>query len=222
MAYGMARRADGSASPTVVYASFLRDGQPVAAAPDVVDYALAGGARVLITGHQPHGDAPAIMRCRGAGGRPSEGRAADGGAAEGGAVEGANELLVVTADTSFSNDVEWMTTSESPPAPPPPPPSPPPPPAAANAAWANPRGRCVMEVCIAAGASASAMPAVRIHGILSDGRGLDCDAAADARVGTLRDGWWVKGTMESGALLLSRGEGYLVQNREAIEEPTDS
>ena len=59
------------------------------------------------------------------------------------------------------------------------------------------------------------MPTVRIHGVLSDGRTLDYDAAADPQIGTLRpDGWWVKGRLGCGSLLLSRGEGFLVQNRE--------
>ena len=52
-----------------------------------------------------------------------------------------------------------------------------------------------------------------MHGRLSDGRSVDFSVGDDARVGTLRsDGWWVKGLLPGGELLLSRGKGYVVQN----------
>ena len=60
--------------------------------------------------------------------------------------------------------------------------------------------------------------ALRVHGTLSDGGSLDFSLGEGE--GTLRaDGWWVKGALGgggeaggSGALLLSRGKGYCVQN----------
>ena len=119
------------------------------------------------------------------------------------------------------------------------------------------------------------MPFVRVHGVLSDGRRLDCvvsDAppAAEALVGNVdgnangnvdvgteadaataaaadadatdasapagtravlsTDGsehvgceveggrWWIKARLEDGAWLLSRGEGYRVQNVELLQK----
>jgi len=203
MAYGMAWRPDGSASPTVVYSSFLNAGQPEAPDEHVVRYLQDGGVRLLIVGHQPHGDAPAVMRCT-------------GGAEE--------DLLILTADTSFSNDVVWESEqrdgmagsiacgdSRAGSAPGLPAPS--------------PRGECVIEVCVHCDTprteAATGVRGVRVHGVLSDGRKVDCDVGGDAVVGSqTADGWWVKARMSDGKLLLSRGEGFNVTNREATAVET--
>ena len=87
LAYGMATRPDGTKSPTVVYASFLVDGHPKPANPVAVQRLRRAGIRALVVGHQPHGDAPVLMRCPSSD-DPSE------------------ELIVVTADTSFSKSTK--------------------------------------------------------------------------------------------------------------------
>ena len=129
-----------------------------------------------------------------------------------------------------------------------------------------------MQVITAAPPLPTGMPFVRVHGVLSDGRRLDCvisasphaaDALGNVLVGTEADAataaaaaaaaaaadaaaadasaqtetravlsadgsahvgcevesgavlsgrWWIKARLEDGAWLLSRGEGYRVQN----------
>ena len=236
MAYAMANQPGGERSPTVVYSSFLDDGQPVAAAPEVVRWLDSGGISTLVVGHQPHGDAPVIMRCAAPAERVQEGGGERGGGGGGGGDGGddgaadaaAAALMVVTADTSFSGATEWVASPEEPQptaaAPPPPghqlaaaaktagapgsekPRGVPPPPSP------KPRGCAVLEVC-GGGDGGDGSAAVRVHGRLSDGRSVDFAVGDDPRVGTLRgDGWWVKGLLPSGELLLSRGKGYVVQN----------
>ena len=90
--YGMATMPDGSKSPTVVYSSFLVDGHPVPAKASVVTALSEGGIRAVVTGHQPHGDSPVVMRCEA--GEGSE-----------------DELLVITADTSFSKSTKWAAAA---------------------------------------------------------------------------------------------------------------
>jgi len=207
MAYGMARQHDGTPSPTVVYASFLQDGHARPVEPEVVRFLAAGGITTLVTGHQPHGDSPVVMRC-----------ATDDGA----------ELTVVTADTSFSAEVEWTAGDgdgdgdgaarepEFPPGrtvalPTPqwgPPRGPPPPPRR------QPRGGAAVEVLLRDGGG------VEVHGRLSDGSEIDFDAIDDAIGTETAEGWWVKGRSADGGLLLSRGKGYRVENR-VVEESSD-
>lgn len=77
-------------------------------------------------------------------------------------------------------------------------------------------------------------PSLRVHGVLSNGHRLEYDyecggavsphetphetlheAPSDSTdpLGTLRsDGWWVKGRVGQGKLLLCRGRGYSVEN----------
>jgi hypothetical protein len=111
----MATMPDGTKSPTVVYASFLEDGHPMPPHPDVVRKLSAAGVRAVVTGHQPHGDSPVVMRCM-AGREPStEAKAVAGSEAESQAeaeaeveaVEASAEVLFITADTSFSADTLW-------------------------------------------------------------------------------------------------------------------
>ena len=60
---------------------------------------------------------------------------------------------------------------------------------------------------------------MRCHGVLADGRVVD-SALSDAAVGRPLDGgkWWAKLRLPSGALLVSRGEGYSVFNDERTAE----
>ena len=54
---------------------------------------------------------------------------------------------------------------------------------------------------------------VRVHGRLSDGQRVDYTLDSDARIGTeVAAGWWAKGCVAGGGLLLSRGSGYRVEN----------
>ena len=67
------------ANPTVVYCHWLDDtGHPKAPAPSTVAYLANSGVSKVVTGHQPHGDAPLVIR------------SADGA------------LEVITADTSYA------------------------------------------------------------------------------------------------------------------------
>ena len=205
LAYGMATRPDGTKSPTVVYSSFLNDGHPEPARTEVVRWLAAAGIRALVVGHQPHGDSPVLMRC-GSGDAPTD----DG--------EPGPELIVVTADTSFSGFTKWedsvtigpsnddttapaasANTSTPPPSPPvfgnprgPPPPI-----------QDDPRGAAVVEVRL--DVSETNPCVVRVHGVLSDGRKVDC-SVGDGAVGcAVADGkWWVKAQLEDGTWLLSR------------------
>ena len=269
MAYGMARQPDGKKSPTVVYASYLADGHPQPPAHEVASRLTAAGVHALLTGHQPHGDAPVVMRCpiRASPGpvdadpTPSPtGASSDTGGDD--TAEHTDELLVVTADLSFSGSVEWRPRSKHVPAllaatapssPPPPPSQSPaqtfdPPRGAPPPPTDDPRGQAVVEVVVDFPAAApfpstpssaryvqSTQPQVRVHGTLSNGRPIDFTVC---KSGGLDDGhsvvgraiddgrWWVKGILSDGAWLLSRGEGYYVENAELVtagpEEPESS
>jgi hypothetical protein len=297
----MARQPSGLRTPTIVYASFLNDGQPAPPKPGVLAFLAAGGVRTLVCGHQPHGDSPVVMRSR-----------APGGA----------EVTVVTADTSFSAQVEWRKSEEEVAEQDPEQEA-----GGANATarsslldpfdpFAKPRGPApkaspqtrgtavadvlIRDVVISrAGGTAAAVPAdertspgqagapgatgsnqttvknttdrsstrggggntqptdsdgaagatlaaeqaggfagaaeglagstdacpqpagtgscaapgVRVRARLSNGEEVEFDTAREPEVGRLRpDGWWVKGKLRSGQLLLSRGKGYRVEN----------
>lgn len=119
--YGMATMPDGSRSPTVVYSSFLVDGHPRQPDDEVVSRLAAAGIRAVVTGHQPHGDCPVVMRCvahDGGGCEEEQGaQRREGAQQEGQAVEdrlprappaeSGKEVFFITADTSFSADVRW-------------------------------------------------------------------------------------------------------------------
>lgn len=302
MSYGMARQPSGERTPTIVYASFLDDGQPAPPHPDVLAFLSAGGVRTLACGHQPHGDAPVVMRSTAPNG---------------------SEVIVVTADTSFSAQVEWQHTDALFLATEDPPPqagagaSPPPSPSSlvdpfdpfakprgpAPKASAQTRGNAVSDVLFReiasppSGGAAAARPAgagraqrmppgqagapgvagggcaagpgddgagvtetalatdrggcpgdtgggltgaagagptpvaagsgtvaaVRVRARLSNGKEMEFDTAREPEVGRLReDGWWVKGTLPGGQLLLSRGKGYRVENIIVQREGEDS
>ena len=118
--------------PTVVYASYLHEGHPCAVSAETVRLLAAGGVRAVVVGHQPHGDTPVVMRCGAAATTGGEGVGGDGDATRGevahaaaqvaaagesaaaGIPGGAEEVevLIITADTSFSNSVEWAAPSE--------------------------------------------------------------------------------------------------------------
>jgi hypothetical protein len=62
-------------------------------------------------------------------------------------------------------------------------------------------------------ASPTVVASVRVRGLLSNGEEVEFDTGREPEVGRLReDGWWVKGAMPGGRLLLSRGKGYRVEN----------
>jgi hypothetical protein len=68
-------------------------------------------------------------------------------------------------------------------------------------------------------------PFARVHGVLSDGRPLDCALSGDEWVGRQageRGEWWVKARLADGELLLSRGEGYAVENVQVAEEVAEA
>ena len=214
MAYGMARQPDGQLSPTVVYASYLHNGHPVPLEEDVIEYLSKGGVKTVVVGHQPHGDAPVVMKC------VSE---ADG-----------SSVTVVTADSSFGGNTVWlpnMPEDEEPRSPSndepdfrpggesvsagaaalglslrrgkPPPPGP------------RPRGDNVFEVSLPIVSLRDQYPdssdEIRVEGLLSNGDEVAYQVSGP--VGTQRpDGWLVKGRLPDGRYLLSRGQGYKVEN----------
>lgn len=80
MAYGMGWLPDRSRNPTTVYANWLSGGAPQRPHAEVAAY-LSREFRYVLSGHQPHGDCPLVLR-------------GDG-------------VSVITADTSYSRNVRW-------------------------------------------------------------------------------------------------------------------
>lgn len=62
MHYGLGNNADKSINKTVVYANYLVNGNPVQPQADVMADVKAAGYSKMVVGHQPHGDAPTIIR----------------------------------------------------------------------------------------------------------------------------------------------------------------
>ena len=199
LSYGMATQPDLTTSPTVVYSSYLRNGHPTPPDAQVTARLAASGIHALVVGHQPHGDAPVVMRCPpspadavteatpsySASSPPSQSRIAD-------------DVLVITADTSFSDEVEWQagTLEVAPgslelasdgacPAAPQAAPQAAPADAAPSRPWLgrplDPRGQAVFELLLRPFAdgqhdgeeAAAVEPFGRIHGVLSNGRQYD-------------------------------------------------
>ncbi len=150
---------------------YLQDGQPTPPTQSVADKLRAAGLRALVTGHQPHGDAPVVMRCPPSASctKPSKpmtdtestASLASASLASAPPPEPSHEpppLLIITADSSFSSDVVWLdetqaldSTRMGPPPPVPsaekkpalgPPRGPPPPPPS------DPRGKAIFEVLL--------------------------------------------------------------------------
>jgi hypothetical protein len=58
---GMAMLPDKSTNPSVIYASYLNNGKPVRINEQVAEWLNSAGLSKVIVGHQPNGDAPAII-----------------------------------------------------------------------------------------------------------------------------------------------------------------
>lgn len=59
--YGMGTMADGSRNPSVIYATYLRNGVSTPPADRVAAWLTSGGINRLVVGHQPNGDSPWII-----------------------------------------------------------------------------------------------------------------------------------------------------------------
>lgn len=70
-------------NPTVIYASWFDNGAPTEVSGKVLDFLREAGVRTVLSGHQPIGDTPAVLR-------PAE------------------DLTMIVADTSYSNNVRWL------------------------------------------------------------------------------------------------------------------
>lgn len=75
--------------PGVVYANYLVEGNPQEVAPEVEEFVSKGGLRYILTGHQPHGDAPVIMQSAG------------------------KKVMAVSADTSYAKFTKWLEEDRS-------------------------------------------------------------------------------------------------------------
>lgn len=62
---GMAMLPDKSDNPSVIYNSYLRNGEPVELAGNVTKWLRSEGITKVIVGHQPNGDAPFVMDSNG-------------------------------------------------------------------------------------------------------------------------------------------------------------
>lgn len=81
MQYGMGMAPGRKRVPGVVYANYLSAGNPAFISSDVVAYLKQADVTTVITGHQPHGDAPVVISNDG--------------------------VRVITCDISYSNNVVW-------------------------------------------------------------------------------------------------------------------
>jgi len=59
--YGMGAFAGGEQNPSVIYSNFLKDGKPFGVDAEVAEWLRSNGINRVISGHQPHGDAPLII-----------------------------------------------------------------------------------------------------------------------------------------------------------------
>ena len=61
MQYGMGFLPDKSINPSVIYANYLNRGQAADLTAELTDFIAASGFRRVLTGHQPHADAPLLI-----------------------------------------------------------------------------------------------------------------------------------------------------------------
>ena len=197
MQFGMNTLPSRKRTRTVVYNDFLRNGHAEVPPQAVTAPLAAAGIRRVVTGHKPHGDAPVVIKS-------------------------GNGVVVVTADTSYSNNVLWdvqgsdagvQSILDAPVEMPP-------------EALGTPRGIAAAEVMFTVGQDGTTE--VETHGMLSNGMPF---AAAPADPGDggcvvgreTADGWWIKAQVfpdgrESGPSddplwLISRATGFEVTNR---------
>ena len=221
--YGMGWLPDKELNRSVVYANYLINGRPAELHSDFCD-TLRGltrshtvdGARLMLTGHQPHGDCPLLFQY-------NSSASSDGSRLRG---------YLLTADTSYSGDVRWDNSKETLAAAGP---SPPLPVVACPGGIPDSRGVAVAEITfttplvspsgsnVAAGGGHTT--AVSVHGRLADGRdyytrlpvigSAECDQIPVGRgvstckhESSLGDEWWVK------LPLISYGGGDIVSDAE--------
>lgn len=110
LAYGMATQPDLTKSPTVVCSSYLVNGHPHRPAARAVERLAEAGVRAVVVGHQPHGDAPVVIRCPIRKAQAAEESAGQSAVkfAEESAGKSAEEAADEDADSSFSSSVEWV------------------------------------------------------------------------------------------------------------------
>ena len=58
---GMGWLADGSVNPSVIYSSYLEKSIPKLPTDDVIKTLKQSFINTIVTGHQPHGDAPLLL-----------------------------------------------------------------------------------------------------------------------------------------------------------------
>ena len=201
MQYGMGYMLDGEKilkNPTVVYASWLKEGQPFCPEPATEEMFDEAGLKLIVTGHQPHGDAPLPIRVGGGGGGGEEG---GGGGSEG-------SKLIITGDTSYSGDVQWQEglnewrKSRG------------------RDGSLSGRGQvAVSEILLEiGGADNNELLSVKTRGTLSDGSDYETELMGeDAKVvGTEVDvdgtKWWIKARLDDGKFLGTRSEGWNITN----------
>lgn len=155
----------GADNKTIVYHNPFNNGNPSQRSAEVEGFLVKSGIRRVFSGHQPHGESPTVVRHVRSG------------------------LLVVTADTSYSNMSALKLFNQ-----------------------ANNRGEVVTTVRLAG-------EEVHLEGVLRDGTKHKCtlhcdpmkDEMPDALVGCqLNDGSWVKTVLEDGRVLAALGKRFQV------------
>lgn len=155
----------GANNTSIVYHNPFNNGNPQQLSNRVEDFLAKSGIRRVFSGHQPHGESPTVVRHVRSG------------------------LLVITADTSYSNMSALKLFNQ-----------------------ANNRGEVVTNVRLRG-------DRVQLEGVLRDGSQhgcqLHCNPAQgkmpDALVGCqLNDGSWVKTVLEDGRVLAALGKRFQV------------
>lgn len=166
------------------------------------------GLKIMLCGHQPHGDAPLPIRIEGGEGEEDE-------EGEGG---GAGDFMIVTADTSYSGDVVWRGGREN----------------RGREGSKSGRGKvAVSEILVSVG-EGDTIEDVVSHGILSDGSAYESSLYKDNLVGReasveafgenqafveggeeerSRSKWWIKASLGDGKYLACYAKGWNVSNQ---------
>jgi len=205
MAVGMGWHADRSRNPTVVYNNWLKDGKPEPPPPGVAQYLARHGVNFLLTGHQPHGDLPLVIKADPRSNPDPSANPIPNPNPTPNSNPNATAFAVITADTSYSRHTRWQGASAAAASP------------AAGKAGPDPRdtrGVAVSEVVVKLRRSPEGSSTAVIHGVLSNG--VPYEFTVDNRVGVATgDGWWVKGSgiRKMDDRLLAKSAGYDVTNK---------
>lgn len=153
-------------NPSVVVKTWVDNGMPRDLEDEVVTFLRSSGVSTVVCGHMPHGDAPLVWRQHG--------------------------ITIVTADTSYSNDVIYDGVER-------------------EKKDASNRGPDAVPVVVLE-VEEGKQPTVEVEAVLSTGETLKASLPSCEHTGTLKDGWLVKGKVGD-KWLVSHGVGFTITNR---------